>query len=192
MGGARMREDGSVEPPDLRLMEINLLGVMNTVHLALGTSFPSQEEQDVDARAAYFRANEPDANGFRGRIVAAASTAGIYPFPHESLYGSSKHGKAFSSSPPQNENRDHRAGVVGLVRALATSLKPEGITINALAPSLVGRCCSTKKKRKQADEEQRRTLGTRRRSTPFAPRDSSRPCPPSCALSRSSRPLTAG
>jgi NAD(P)-dependent dehydrogenase (short-subunit alcohol dehydrogenase family) len=69
---------------------------------------------------AYFRAQEPDKDGNRGKIFTAASTAALYHFPTESVYAAAKH------------------GVLGIVRALAAPLRPEGITINAIAPSLVG------------------------------------------------------
>lgn len=46
-------------PPNLAVMEVNLTGVLYTIHLAL----------------AYFRQQEPDADGWRGKIVATGSTA---------------------------------------------------------------------------------------------------------------------
>ncbi|GAA6030641.1 hypothetical protein JCM8097_006252 [Rhodosporidiobolus ruineniae] len=97
-------EAGEVpKPPSTRVIDVNLKGVLNTVHLAI----------------AHFRANPPALDGVQGKIVVAGSAASIYPFPNESLYGAAKH------------------GVLGLVRSLAPTLLPEGITINAIAPSIV-------------------------------------------------------
>ncbi|GJN94695.1 hypothetical protein Rhopal_007786-T1 [Rhodotorula paludigena] len=96
-------ETGAAKAPNLAVINVNLVGVLNTVHLAIS----------------HFRSQAPDANGWRGRIVCAGSTASLYPFPNESLYGAAKH------------------GVLGTVRSLAPTLQPEGISINAIAPSLV-------------------------------------------------------
>ncbi|BGP35953.1 hypothetical protein JCM10296v2_007805 [Rhodotorula toruloides] len=100
---AKLDEDGLAVPPDLAVINVNLIFVLNTVHLAIS----------------YFRSQELDANGWRGRIVCAGSTASLYPFPNQSLYGAAKH------------------GVLGVVRSLAPTLQQEGISINAIAPSLV-------------------------------------------------------
>ncbi|GAA6016659.1 hypothetical protein JCM10207_000138 [Rhodosporidiobolus poonsookiae] len=102
---ARLSPDGSAPAaPNLKVIDVNLNGVLNTVHLAV----------------AYFRAQPLDERTqTRGRIVCAGSLASLYPFPNESLYGAAKH------------------GVLGAVRSLAVTLAPEGININAIAPSLV-------------------------------------------------------
>ncbi|GAA6054833.1 hypothetical protein JCM3770_004096 [Rhodotorula araucariae] len=100
---ARLDEAGQAAPPNLKVIDVNLAGVLNTVHLAI----------------AHFRSQDKGRDGVRGRIVCAGSTASIYPFPNESLYGAAKH------------------GVLGTVRSLAPTLLPEGIHINAIAPSLV-------------------------------------------------------
>ncbi|BGP28131.1 short-chain dehydrogenase/reductase SDR family protein [Rhodotorula toruloides] len=100
---AKLDEDGLALAPNLAVISVNLVGVLNTVHLAIS----------------HFRSQKPNANGWRGRIVCAGSTASLYPFPNESLYGAAKH------------------GVLGVVRSLAPALQPEGISINAIAPSLV-------------------------------------------------------
>ncbi|MGH9103076.1 MAG: mycofactocin-coupled SDR family oxidoreductase, partial [Acidimicrobiales bacterium] len=52
----------------------------------------------------------------RGRFVAVASAAGLVGMPLLGAYAAAKH------------------GVVGLVRALATELGPEGITANVVCP----------------------------------------------------------
>lgn len=55
-----------------------------------------------------------------GSIICTASNAGLYPFPVAPLYASTK------------------AGVIGLVRALARPLQKLNIQINALAPAVLG------------------------------------------------------
>lgn len=98
--------------------------------------------------AAYTRAQPPDTTGHRGRIVLAGSTASLYPFPNESLYGASKHGEPHPMHRPAYFLPTSQltasifllmniAGVLGLPRSLAVPLLAEGITINALAPSLI-------------------------------------------------------
>lgn len=52
-------DDLADSPPDLTVINVNLTGVLYTVYLAL----------------AYFRRQEPDANGWRGKIIATGSTA---------------------------------------------------------------------------------------------------------------------
>lgn len=54
-----------------------------------------------------------------GAIVATSSMAGLIPFPGDPVYTATKH------------------AVVGLVRALASGLREQGITVNAVCPSLV-------------------------------------------------------
>jgi NAD(P)-dependent dehydrogenase (short-subunit alcohol dehydrogenase family) len=64
-------------PPDLRVIDVNLTGTLYSVYLAL----------------AHFRAQEPDAqSGWCGKFVATASTAGLYSFPVDTLYATSKSG----------------------------------------------------------------------------------------------------
>lgn len=55
----------------------------------------------------------------RGAIVCTASNAGLYPFPVAPLYAASK------------------AGVIGLVRAMALPLERAAIQIHGLAPAVL-------------------------------------------------------
>src|SRR5262249_6661004 len=55
----------------------------------------------------------------RGSIVFMASVAGVEPMPGLGAYGVSK------------------AGLLGLMRALAKELGPSGVRVNALAPGLI-------------------------------------------------------
>lgn len=52
-------EDLAKAPPNLSVINVNLTGVLYTVYLAL----------------AYFRGQQPDADGWRGKIIATGSTA---------------------------------------------------------------------------------------------------------------------
>ncbi|GAA5852047.1 hypothetical protein JCM8547_000141 [Rhodosporidiobolus lusitaniae] len=105
LASARLDEGtGEVgKQPNYMVIEVNLEGILNTVHLAV----------------AHFRSNAANALGTRGRLVLAGSSASLYPFPNESLYGTAKH------------------GVLGVIRSLAPELQKEGITINGIAPSIV-------------------------------------------------------
>ncbi|GAA5935810.1 uncharacterized protein JCM15063_001811 [Sporobolomyces koalae] len=90
-------------PPALTVIRVNLDGVLYVVHAAL----------------AYFRKQEKDKTGWRGKIVCTGSNASFYPFPNDALYGSSKH------------------AIIGLVRSVGPKVFDEGITINCFGPSVV-------------------------------------------------------
>ncbi|KAI1757581.1 15-hydroxyprostaglandin dehydrogenase [Xylaria castorea] len=67
---------GEPEEPRLKVLDVNLVGNVYSVKLALH----------------YMQLNTPDATtGFRGSIVCTASNAGLYPFPPQPLYAASKH-----------------------------------------------------------------------------------------------------
>ena len=107
-------------------MEINLTGILYTTYLAL----------------AYFRQQDKNADGCRGRIVLTSSNAyadfllfhsqvgrkelivlfchsAFYPFPAGALYATSK------------------SAFIGLIRSVGPQVLHEGIYINALGPSVV-------------------------------------------------------
>ncbi|KAI1353649.1 15-hydroxyprostaglandin dehydrogenase [Xylaria sp. FL0043] len=64
------------EEPRLKVLDVNLLGVVYSVKLALH----------------YMQRNAPDATtGSRGSIICTASNVGLYPFPPAPLYAASKH-----------------------------------------------------------------------------------------------------
>lgn len=46
------------------------------------------------------RDQDPDGQGKRGRMLVAGSTASLYAFPNESLYGTAKHGPSLPASFP--------------------------------------------------------------------------------------------
>lgn len=100
-------------PPNLRVLQVNLTGVLYTVHLALfylprnPGSFPASPNSDP-------------ARGPRDRhLLLISSLAGIAPVPTQTLYGTSKH------------------AVVGLYRSLRCSSFVHGVRINLLCPYFV-------------------------------------------------------
>ncbi|OAA62799.1 NAD(P)-binding domain protein [Niveomyces insectorum RCEF 264] len=77
VAAARAENDAGETPPaqpSLRTLDVNLTGVIYTVHLAIH----------------YLKKNAPSADGGRGSIVCTASNAGLYPFPVAPLYAASK------------------------------------------------------------------------------------------------------
>ncbi|KAI1421231.1 15-hydroxyprostaglandin dehydrogenase [Xylaria sp. FL1777] len=77
---AREREGNGLldepEEPGLKVLDVNLTGVVYSVKLALH----------------YMQRNTPDAaTGSRGSIICTASNVGLYPFPPAPLYAASKH-----------------------------------------------------------------------------------------------------
>ncbi|GAA5881325.1 hypothetical protein JCM16303_000130 [Sporobolomyces ruberrimus] len=97
-------------PPSLAVIRVNLDGVLYVVHAAL----------------AYFRKQDKDENGWRGKIVCTGSNASFYPFPNDSLYGASKH------------------AVLGLCKSLGPKVFDEGITVNCFGPSVVATALAPK------------------------------------------------
>ncbi|GAA5913237.1 hypothetical protein JCM5296_006861 [Sporobolomyces johnsonii] len=90
-------------PPSLAVIRVNLDGVLYTLHAAL----------------AYFRKQEKDKDGWRGKFVGTGSNASFYPFPNDPLYAAAKH------------------GVLGICRAVGPKVFEEGITVNCFGPSVV-------------------------------------------------------
>ncbi|KAI0441231.1 15-hydroxyprostaglandin dehydrogenase [Xylaria telfairii] len=67
---------GDPEEPRLKVLDVNFVGNVYSVKLALH----------------YIQRNTPDAaTGLRGAIVCTASNVGLYPFPRQPLYAASKH-----------------------------------------------------------------------------------------------------
>ncbi|KAM7221555.1 15-hydroxyprostaglandin dehydrogenase [Rhypophila decipiens] len=104
-------DDGEPNKPRLKVLEVNLMGVIYSVKLATH----------------YMKKTKPRLTGTQdeeslergGSILCTASNAGLYPFPIAPLYAASK------------------AGVINLVRSLAKPLSGLDIRINALAPATV-------------------------------------------------------
>ncbi|KAK4056085.1 putative glycosidase CRH2 [Microbotryomycetes sp. JL221] len=91
------------DEPDFKVVRVDLDGVLYTIHAAL----------------AYFRSQDKDEGGWRGKIVATASNAAFYPFPNDTLYSAAKH------------------GVLGACKAVGIKVFSEGITVNCIGPSVV-------------------------------------------------------
>ncbi|PSR99263.1 hypothetical protein BD289DRAFT_479638 [Coniella lustricola] len=75
---AMVEEGDGEEPqePGLRILNVNLDGVVYSVKLAIH----------------YMNKNQPSSNGSRGSIITTASNAGLYPFPVSPIYAAAKAG----------------------------------------------------------------------------------------------------
>ncbi|MCJ1239113.1 hypothetical protein MMC14_007106 [Varicellaria rhodocarpa] len=100
-------------PPDLSVLDVNLNGVLYTIHLALfylprnPGSAPASPRNDLNQT-------------HRDRhILLLASVAGFISIPNQLLYGASKH------------------GVVGLYRCLCGSAFVHGVRVNLIAPYFI-------------------------------------------------------
>lgn len=96
------KKSGFVKP-DFAVLDADLNGVLYTVALALQQ----------------FRRQEPDSNGFRGKVAPVASVCGFYCSPTVPVYTAAKH------------------GVVGFTRSFGKYLPEEGITMNAVCPNVI-------------------------------------------------------
>ncbi|AEO54659.1 hypothetical protein MYCTH_2297454 [Thermothelomyces thermophilus ATCC 42464] len=102
--------DASTPPPPLRVLAVNLTGVMYTAHLALH-HLPRKKHDG--------RRDNGDRDGDR-HLLLIASIAGLLPLPGQTEYTASKH------------------AVVGMFRALrGTAWATRGVRVNALAPYFV-------------------------------------------------------
>jgi NAD(P)-dependent dehydrogenase (short-subunit alcohol dehydrogenase family) len=126
---------GDVSDPDLWLAVRSAaddLGGMDVIHLNAGVyghTGPIDElPDDVYERVVAAniggvvlgtRAAVATMRGRGGSIVATASLAGLVPFPPNPVYTATKH------------------AVTGFVRAMAPTLEPDRITINAVCPGVV-------------------------------------------------------
>ncbi|KAK0669951.1 hypothetical protein QBC41DRAFT_390752 [Cercophora samala] len=105
---------GPPKRPDVRVLEVNLVGVVYSVKLGIyymDHQTPASPSEG-DAAAAASRTG-------RGLIICTASNAGLYALPTAPLYAASKF------------------GVVGLVRSTAGLVEEKGIRICALAPAVL-------------------------------------------------------
>lgn len=100
-------------PPDLKVLDVNLKGVLYTAHLALfylprnpGSS-PSSPKSD------------PTRSPRDRHLILMSSLAGLGPFPGQVLYGASKH------------------AVVGLFRSLRGTSFTHGVRTNMLCPYFI-------------------------------------------------------
>ncbi|KAL6239503.1 hypothetical protein BDW75DRAFT_120469 [Aspergillus navahoensis] len=74
-GSLLPEKDGKLTKPELATINVNFVGVLYSVKLALH----------------YISKNEA-VNGSKGSVICTASNAGLYPFPMAPLYAATKHG----------------------------------------------------------------------------------------------------
>ena len=100
-------------PPSLRVLDVNMIGVMYTTHLALfylprnPNSLPATQSHD------------PRSTPRDRHLLLISSIAGLSPFPGQTLYGVSKH------------------AVVGLFRSLRCTSFAHGVRVNMLCPYFI-------------------------------------------------------
>ena len=106
--------DGPEPPaPNLKVLEVNLTGVIYTTHLALFYLSRNPGSRKADP-------NCDPASVTRDRhLLLVSSVAGLLPIPTQSLYGTSKH------------------AVVGLFRNLRSTSFLHGIRVNMLTPNWI-------------------------------------------------------
>ena len=100
-------------PPNLNLLEVNLKGVLYTVHLAL--YHLARNPGSVPASPN----NDPASIQRDRHLILVASMAGLAPLPSQTMYSTSKH------------------AVVGLYRSLRASSFMHGVRTNLLCPYFV-------------------------------------------------------
>ncbi|KNG86132.1 hypothetical protein ANOM_005463 [Aspergillus nomiae NRRL 13137] len=100
---------GAFKAPDLAVLNVDTTGLFYTVALAVQQ----------------FRRQEPDVNGFRGKIGIVGSVCGLYSCPTLPVYTAAKH------------------AVTGFVRSYGKYLPEEQITMNAVCPNVVRTNMST-------------------------------------------------
>ncbi|POS75895.1 hypothetical protein DHEL01_v205708 [Diaporthe helianthi] len=126
-GGSAMASIEEEEPkePNLKIMDVDLSGVIYTVKLAI-----------------HYMNKNPSTGPSRGSIICTASNAGLYPFPVSPLYAAAKAGviALVRSTAPILER--HKIQINGLAPAvLVTNIAPskelfEGMLITPM-PTLI-------------------------------------------------------
>ena len=97
-------------PPDLKVLGVNLTGVMYTTHLALFYLPRNPGSSKADPNC------DPTSVTRDRHLLLISSVAGLLPIPTQSLYGTSKH------------------AVIGLFRNLRSTAFLHGIRVNMLTP----------------------------------------------------------
>ena len=100
-------------PPNLSVLDVNLTGVLYTVHLALYYLPRNPNSAPVSPKS------NPEQIHRDRHILLLASVAGFISIPNQLLYGVSKH------------------GVVGLYRCLSGSAFVHGVRVNLIAPYFI-------------------------------------------------------
>ena len=97
-------------PPNLKVLDVNLTGVLYTAHLALWYLPRNPGSQSANKNA------DPAKTPRDRHLILMSSLAGLGPIPTQSLYATSKH------------------GVVGLYRNLRASSFMHGVRTNLICP----------------------------------------------------------
>lgn len=100
-------------PPNLKTIEVNLIGVLYTVHLALFWLQKNPNSPLCDPKC------DPRSQSRDRHLLLMGSMASLGPIPAQPLYGTSKH------------------GVLGLFRTLRSTSYVHGIRVNLLAPYFI-------------------------------------------------------
>ena len=100
-------------PPDLSVLDVNLTGVLYTIHLALYYLPRNPGSTSASPK------NDPKETHRDRHILLLASVAGFISIPNLLLYGASKH------------------AVVGLYRCLSGSAFVHGVRVNLIAPYFI-------------------------------------------------------
>ncbi|KAL2820095.1 hypothetical protein BJX63DRAFT_381292 [Aspergillus granulosus] len=74
-GSLLPEQDGTLTKPELATVNVNFVGVLYSVKLAL-----------------HYIAKNEAVNGSKGSVICTASNAGVYPFPMAPIYSATKHG----------------------------------------------------------------------------------------------------
>lgn len=77
-------QPGSFEKPDLGVLEVDLVGVVYTIALAVQQMRRQERERDEDGDV------KGEGKGWRGKIVCVASVCGFYAVPTLPLYTAAK------------------------------------------------------------------------------------------------------
>ncbi|KAJ8100169.1 hypothetical protein POJ06DRAFT_255622 [Lipomyces tetrasporus] len=102
--------------PDMRVIEVNLVGVLYTTHLALFylPRNPGSEPADPNKSTSNIEESPRDRH-----LLLIGSMASLLPIPQQTLYGAAKH------------------GVLGLFRSLRITAFTKGVRVNMVCPYFV-------------------------------------------------------
>ncbi|KAK9328247.1 hypothetical protein V1520DRAFT_346532 [Lipomyces starkeyi] len=103
--------------PDMHVIDVNLVGVLYTTHLALFYLARNPGSQPADPNNNSQR--KADELPRDRHLLLIGSMASLYPIPQQTLYGTSKH------------------GVLGLFRSLRSTAFTNGVRVNLICPYFV-------------------------------------------------------
>ncbi|KAK9483502.1 hypothetical protein V1527DRAFT_265056 [Lipomyces starkeyi] len=103
--------------PDMHVIDVNLVGVLYTTHLALFYLARNPGSQPADPKNNSQR--KADESPRDRHLLLIGSMASLYPIPQQTLYGTSKH------------------GVLGLFRSLRSTAFTSGVRVNLICPYFV-------------------------------------------------------